>query len=463
MRNFLSISGGNIIRQITTFLAQMLIAKHAGSSAFGLLTLAFSVYFILAGFGDMGSRLYCWNTVLKEEPEKRLDAAFRLLFYRIALVCIIILPINIVIFFVSKGQLALLLHMYTIAIIFNQVAFDWFFLSLDKIKPLFFFNAMSGIFYLVGVAVLVESSKDIIYVPIIFAISYAIPAAFLIGKEWIKKCMSIAKQKQTVEFIKNILQLPFHSYRYFFYDILQRAYNIFIFMLAGIYYNNKIIGEFRVAHLMYFFIVTLSIFLGASYFNRVSEEVRKRGKTSLIGNGVGLILLLILPLSLAGQDVVPLFVKGYFGKQYENTLSVISLLLYALLIPAFGNFIREVAVSTKYSSIAAWSLAVTIFVSSIMLIFYHPESLYYLGLVLIIGELSGLILLAVLLPFQIIPRKIFSMIVISFGFAMLLKIIFYITDKFYKDIKLLTLNMTIGGVLYLVYFVFVNKRTKYLL
>ena len=72
MKSNYFISIGNILRQVFTLLATLLIAKNVGISYFGEFTLGFAVYFILSGFSDFGTRIYCWKEAINNKNNNKL-------------------------------------------------------------------------------------------------------------------------------------------------------------------------------------------------------------------------------------------------------------------------------------------------------------------------------------------------------------------------------------------------------
>lgn len=468
MRNFLFISGGNMIRQFTTFLAHISIARSLGSSLFGELTYAFSIYFILAGLGDFGSRFYSWKAVITKNISERQKTAVQFLIYRTIITVTFLIPINLGIWLTTRSITSTLLHYYTLAIVFNQVAYDWYFLSLNKMASLFIFNSFSGLFFLGTIYLFIHAAQDVVLIPILLALSYAIPAFILISKEGLIIGAEILRTENILKTVKKAFKLPLYSYKYLFYDLLQRVYTFFIFVIAGFYFDNKILGEFRIAHLIYSFVTSMAIFLGTSYFNKISEEVRIRGNTELVAEGVSFIFLLILPISLAGQDVIPQLIEYLLGWEYENVLKVLSILLFGLLFPALSNFVREVVVSTRYSQIAIWSYGTTILTTSVMLTIYHPQKLTYLGFILLIGELAGLFILFKFLPLQLLPKRSFTIGAISLGFTLLLKSVFYIIyfilsfSEYEVSLYSLIFNLLITGCLYTAYIISLGRMFNFL-
>ena len=125
LRNFLVVSGGNLARQFATFVAQIVVAHRVGEAAFGTFTYAFSIFLLIAGIADFGSRLYCWAATAALPAAERAAQANEFLWRRIAFAIIMLVPINLGILVLTQGELESLLHVYSLSAIANQSAFDW--------------------------------------------------------------------------------------------------------------------------------------------------------------------------------------------------------------------------------------------------------------------------------------------------------------------------------------------------
>lgn len=403
MKSFIMVSGGNIVRQLLTFFAQIYIVKKLGVHAFGELTIAFSIYLVIAGISDFGSRLYCWKEVLASDPDERPLSAVREWMARTALSVLFLLPIlsGIALFF--HGVMETLLLTYAMAIVANQAAFDWFFLAQDKMVSLFIFNAFSGVLYFLLLVALVRAEGDLQMVPIAFIVSYVLPAAILMWKDlWKLGAQYLSHPRKILEVLRAGARIPIRSRAYFLYDFLQRLYMTSIFIVAWKYYSKSMIGQFRVAHLIFTLAASMATYLGVSLFNRVHEENVQGGSGSIIPFGIASILLVILPFSICGYGILAPIVKFLLDSQFNQGSLLI--LIAGLSLPALGNFIRETAVAAGQPRIATLSYLLTIGVTIGLIVAIHPSSLSFLAGSLLIGEGLGLIFLLAFLPIPLISK-----------------------------------------------------------
>lgn len=421
MKNFLLISGGNILRQLATFAGQLYVVSRISSASFGELTFAFSLYFMLTGLADFGTRLHCWRSVLQQPIASRLSYAGVLWWRRLGLVTVIVIPINVIIYLVASGMTATLLHLYTLGILFNQVAFDWYLLSLNKTPRLFLFNASSGILYLLLLVATVHNPDDVYWVPIAFALSYAIPGTALLAGHLRRAARTAFRNA----YPSSVAQLPRDSYELSFYDILQRVYSMFIFVVAWRFYNEALLGDFRVAHLIYAFASTLAIYMAAGLFNKSYQEFATRGYSEQLQRGTAALLLLVPPLSVAGALLAPAFLRLALmdtaaASAVTGASGALTLLLAGLTLPVLANFWREILVSSNNARLSATSYAATIGSASLLLVLYHPMAgPEYLASVLLIGELVGLSCIALLIRRSLWPPGAWRLFLLAAGFSLL--------------------------------------------
>lgn len=377
------------------------MVKKLGVHSFGELTLAFSIYLVFAGLSDFGSRLYCWKSVLAASSEDRPSTAVNAWMARTALAALFLVPIFLGIVIFAKGWMEPLLLLYSVGVLANQVAFDWFFLSLDRVYSLFIFNTSSGVLYLLFLILLVHKEGDMWLVPLGFVLSYLFPAFFLMGKDvWRYGKIAATRFGSLAGIFSAAIAIPTRSYTYFFYDFLQRLSATSIFFVAWRFYSKSMIGEFRVSHLLFTFVASVSVYLGASLFNRVHEETAG-GKTGIsITYGVIAIMLVVLPFSISGYGITAPFVKYLLGSHFD--MPSLLILISGLCLPALGSFIRETSVAAGHARIGVISYLTTILTTMALIVAIHPNSLGYLASSLLIGEGAGLVVLMWLLPFPLL-------------------------------------------------------------
>lgn len=414
MRSFILVSGGNIARQFLMFFAQMYMVRTLGVEVFGELTIAFSLYLVGAGISDFGSRLYCWKAVISANIQDRLEEALKQWISRTFLALFLLIPMLVGILFFFQGSLRNLLLLYALATLANQASFDWFFLALDRKWSLFFFNAASGVCFVIFLLLFVRAKGDEVYVPIIFLCSYLMPALLLMGKDvWRKWYVSMGSFRGIETILRDGAILPLKSRHYFLYDFLQRLYMTSIFIVAWKFYSRAMIGQFRIAHLLFTLVASLSTYLGAALFNQVHEESKGSRSGTSISYGIAAILLVVLPFSISGYSIIDPIANLFMTSKVDS--ASLQILILGLSLPALANFIRETSVAGGHSRIASSSYLVTIVVTAGLIVIFHQHShsLAYLSVNLLLGECLGLLYLLYAHPTPLIVKVRFRTYIVG--------------------------------------------------
>ena len=413
MKRYILIAGGNFLRQCAGFLAHLIVAKEIGSSNFGTVTLAFSAFIFLAGVGDFGARYHNWRQIAVLEGQFRDTAALGYLLARFVFASVIVVLVNVFLPFFFGGILLTLLRFYSLGVVFNQIAFDWYFLSRDKELSLFLFNSLSGIIYLLGTIFFVRGAEDIVNVPLIFVGSFLAPALLIIpcsdGFRYVHRLRVLFHEKS----IWDLARLPIRTSRYAPYDLLQRAYHVFMFVVIGIVRGERVVGEFRVAYLFYNFASTLSIYLGSTYFNRVARVSLSGPPQALVQRVMVILFTLLVPGSFVLNQILVPIVESYFGSGFVDTNRAAIPLIYGLVIPAMVNFLRETNISTGNVKSSAWSYLTTIVATSLLVIAPLSSNIIYISVSLLLGEFAGLVVMIRSAAFRISLDRWFSIISVS--------------------------------------------------
>ena len=417
IKGVLYIGGGNAIRQGLTFASQVILASSLGEAAFGELTVAFAVFLIMAGLGDLGTRLYAWRRVAILHGPEGAREAVRLFLARLQVSLAVAILLNVGIGILAEGRVQLLLHLYTVGVVMNQTAFDWVFLSRGRYRDNFWFTVASGVIYIAAVVLFVRDTSHVYWVPVLFTASYALPGVFFLrlnlrGTSIPPGSFRIAPRELVAMVIGNRHLLA--------YDLLQRGYSVAIILAASLFYSASEIARFRIAHLVYNFVAALGIYVAAAVFNRVAREAASRSEPIAVSNGVLLVLCFFLPLGVFGDEVLALPLGMFLGEGYERSFAVLDILIRFVALAALANFAREVTVSAGRKRLAILSYLVTIVVVVGALVVHHPSRLEYVAWVLVAGEAAGLTALLVHDARAYLSRKAIGVGILSYGFGAIL-------------------------------------------
>jgi O-antigen/teichoic acid export membrane protein len=384
--NFLLIGGGNFLRQFATFLAQILVARSVGETAFGQLTTAFSWMLLMVGLGDFGARLYFWRELTRLPEDQREARASHLLWRHLAFSALPLIPVNLLIGWAAPWPLALYLHAYSIAMLFNQTAFDWWFLGQERYGRLLVFNVVSSLILLAGCVVLIHSSNDAVWFALLFSLSFALPGLGLTARRL---------HKPDWQDLRSFWRLPALSYRYALYDWVQRLYTAFLPLLAWQIFDSATVAHFRIAYLFYALASTASVYLGSAIFNRMSrtddEDQRKRH----LGELACYLVLAVVPLSALARVAAAGFVPLFLPPAYGLSLPHIAILASWLVLPAMANFLREAMVGGGAPTRSMFSYLVAIAVTVVTVALTRGQGPTILSIGALVGEAAGLLFLAI--------------------------------------------------------------------
>ena len=394
MKAFLAIGFGGVLRQGLTFLAQLVVAKSLGSGSFGEIAYAYSLYLVLAGVGDLGTRLYCWRTTATSNGIERERLAIELFRQRLILSGFVAVALFFVAPLPYHGSLAKLVAAYMVPVACNQASFDWIFLSLERYRNLLVFQAATGVLYFASICVLVRTPSQAVLVPLLFAVSYGIPGFFLVAPQLGRLADGSRRMGQRV---RAALSLPLRSWRFVPYDMLQRIYTAFTLLVMQPFYPNAVLGEFRVAFLVYAFVASVAVYFASSHFNRVSRAAAAGNGIVDVSSGVWTIVAVLVPVALVGQPLIAAPLQWVLAGRYALFLRALVVLMPSIALVAVVNFLREILVSAGEVWVSVASYAVTIVLTCALVAWLHPQDLSVLTGLVVAGEVAGL---AVILAFS---------------------------------------------------------------
>ena len=383
---FLLIGGGNFLRQFATFLAQILVARAVGDSTFGLLSSGFSIMLLMVGLGDFGARLYFWRQLAHCDAQVRGEMASRLFWRHLIFSIIPLIPINIAISVFTRGSLAIYLHAYSAATVFNQVTFDWWFLGQERNRGLFLFNVSSAIVFLAGCVLLVHNEDGAVWFALLFSLSYAIPgltliAPYLHAPDWID--------------VRQSWRLPARTARYAAYDWMQRIYTAFLPLVAWVAFSSPDVAHFRIAYLFYALASTASVYLGSAIFNRMARTDDVDRRLQHLAEITGYLCLIVIPLSAVAKVAATEAVALLLPPSYGQSIPHLMILTPWLILPVVSNFLREATVGGGQPVRSMWSYAVTIFSTTAIIFFLPVHGTLVLSIGALFGEAAGILLLAI--------------------------------------------------------------------
>ncbi len=380
--NAIFIAFGNFFRQACFFLAQILIANSIGIGSFGLYSAFFSIMLILEAFGSLGTRMSLWKHIAKKITINESKIIFYVLArFILAFVFVVIAYFILSIFNFRESEYLLF---FLIIILFNQSTFDWIFLARGETQKVVSYNMAAGLIYLVFLYFYFLFYKNILFLPLIFSLSFLIPGIFLMRKEIFN--FRFFNFKTLLRFQRILI---FHSKEYFGYDLIQRLYLSLPIILTFYATSSSLAGEFRLISLVIMLAVTLSTSLAFGYFNKIAVHDSK-DKNYPISGAIVLIFILVIPLSFYFENIVSIdFFQGVIPDiiEIENIIYAVNLLGFI----AFANILRELYVPMGKVIISSISYIIFFVCFSVLVIYKDASSIISLINFLVISEAISLL------------------------------------------------------------------------
>lgn len=401
LKRFIYIAGGNQFRQVAVFVSNLVLARALGADLFGMLTFAVSIYTMMSGVGDFGARLYCWRMVATSRPAERPLRTLQYFISRTIVATAVSVVSILIIEIVARGTMRPLLLGYAVAIVFSQAAFDWIFLSTEKEFALFLFNALSGLIYVTFICLFsafaihhLETAESILaLIPGFQAFSYFVPAALLVCRNPDLRREARALHGLWGRLPKIIFTTVRGSALYASYDLLQRFYQIAIFVFAWLIFSKSVIGQFRLVQLLFAYAGIFAIYLGSTYFNQIARAQSRQEQMMTVRRGLLVAVVLFVPLTFVGADVLSPIIRSLFGREYFAAIPALRVLMLGISLPVIGNFLREVGIAAGMRWLSNLSYLAVIIVIALMVSIRPSTNTVYLSLCLVIAECAGIIVL----------------------------------------------------------------------
>ena len=301
----------------------------------------------------------------------------------IALACIFVSLIVLLVIDVDEIKY---LFYFLIIILINQSTFDWIFLSRSETKKVVIYNISGGIIYVAILSLYFAIDDSIIFLPLIFSVSFLIPGIYLIKNDIAR--LKDLKISSLFRFQKTIIRF---SINFFGYDLIQRIYLALPLVLTYFLTTPSLGGEFRLVSLIIMLAVTLSTSLAFGFFNKiVINNYNERGNS--IAKALILTTILIVPIAFYAGDVLSInFIKNYI----PNVIEVANIIYAAniLIFIALSNILRELFIPLGRILISSISFGIFFISFSVLIFHYEINSIKTLINFLVISEILSLIFL----------------------------------------------------------------------
>ncbi|MGY3777175.1 flippase [Isobaculum melis] len=335
--NFFSLASIQVLNYILPVVTLPYLMRVLDLNSYGAygVAQAMTQYFIL--FTDYGFNLTATRDISKQrEDKKRVSEIFSSVMSAKVLLLVVSFVILVLIsLIVPNFRKNILLNILTFGMVVGSVLFPtWFFQGIEEMKVSALLNALSKIFFTIGIFMFVKAKGDIYLVAILNSLGYIIAGCIALG---------IAIFKYKVRFVrpsfKQIRGQMREGWDIFVSNIASSIYTIGNTLLLGAFTNNTITAYYTGADK----IITacssvISPIIQAVYphvsrlMNESKIQVIKLTRKIWIG----------ITIVIGAGCVVLLFFSGWifpivFGEKYNDSIILIQIMSFLPLIRGWTN------------------------------------------------------------------------------------------------------------------------------
>ena len=391
-KNFLVLICGNIIAQIFAIFSTVYLARVLGINGFGKIGFAQGIISYFSLLADFGLRTVGIREIAKNKAEIKKYVS-HLLTIRLFLAVVSFILLSVLILFLPKPvDYKILIALFGLNIFPLVFLIDWVFQALEKMEFQAIGDGIRALFYLIFVFLFVKGEKNLMLVPIFFAVSYFMAALFLIyifvrKFGWIKFSF---ERKIWKHLILSAAPIGVSGF------LLLLGNNINI-VLLGFLKGDMAVGSYNAANKL----ITLPIGLGGFFWTAVFPVMvryyreSKEKLRNFMNQFSKMIIFLTTPMVVGGIILAPEIINLVYGKNYSLSILPFQVLMfylfftfisapfyhlllavdkqkyffYGMAIGATVNFVLNLILIPFYNSVGA-ALAASISYFIMFIVFY---------------------------------------------------------------------------------------------
>lgn len=349
-------------------MANIILARRLGVVDFGLFTLAQTQTFFFWLAADLGISLYGIREIAraKENAEAVINPLFTLRISAgvVAFCCYIVAVFATVstpharATFVAAG-------VYLITYAFN---IDWVFKGLEKFKWTAIGNAISSLVFLLGVVVIVQDAGDTIMASILWAVSYAGGATFLL--------LSIHREGVRIRPVFNYRVWIGHlkeSLHFTISGVLSLAGAYLPIAFLGYYSGTYEVGIYSAPYRLVATVVTAGFLIPTAFYPVLAESFRKN--RPLFNEAQQRLKLIMLSLGIIASFGGTLFARQIldliYGESYVASLAVFQIIVWWIFLSYIRVSLGSVLLAAGFhrrQNLGVFAGAIAIAAASMVLI-----------------------------------------------------------------------------------------------
>ena len=342
-RNALFLFGGEGASRLLGFLTAAVLARRVGVDGFGQIGFATAILaygMVITDFGlvSLGTR------EMARDKSRAQQLAGSVLSLRLALaVSAAILMVAFAAVLPKPASVKWLLSAYALAAVAQSVLLEWVFIGAEQTAWVSFSRVATNLSYFVLVLQLVRSPRQILLVPVSFAVAMVAGVLMLLvvfARHW---------HRPTLNFdLREWRRLLTSAWPIGMGTVVSQLHVNFGMVGLGLLTTDIQTGIYAAAYRLVFFFMTLdrifyTVFLPAA--TRYVAQQRERLAT-LTGTATRLVLAVALPLCLGLAILAQPAVTLVFGRSYASAAPALRVLVWFLLLSMLNSL-------TGYTLIAA--------------------------------------------------------------------------------------------------------------
>lgn len=329
LKNFLSLSSGEVIAKALSFfavayLARVLKAEGFGTLGFANAVLFFFVFFVHTGIDTFGIREVARDvTGIKVYVNNIITV--KLLFSFFAYACLIIF----VYFIPQPIQVKKILLIYGLTLFTYTFTLNWVFLGMERMHLIAFCGIIIQLVYASGVFLFIKNQNQILHVPVIQISAEVI--TLLVYFTVFFKSFGLIRFRLDIPFCKRICveSLPIA-----FSAIMMGINYNFDLVMLGFIKGREAVGWYNAAYKVVLLILTMVTLYHVCLFPAISQcyKRKKSDIAGLVRNSLRVTTIFALPIGIGGTILAAPIMDIIYGDQYKNGIIPFQLLIWAIVI-----------------------------------------------------------------------------------------------------------------------------------
>lgn len=344
-RNFFSLFLSNIIGQLFTLWAFVLIARVFGAEGFGKFSFAQVVSLHFLYLADFGLQTLGTRTLAQAKGEvTRHVRDITLLRFLLAVVCFVLLA-GFALALPKPGDVKVLVFIFGLGLFPFAVLFEWVFLGLEKMEIVGLGRVLKGMVFAGLVVALADSPDRLNEAAAAYVAGFVVSAGVLIGVFLKKFGVPHTGSGRTLLLgtLGAAVPLAVGSL------VAQVNFN-FGTIALGLYLSDEEVGLYSAAYKIVVFLLAFAVVAAA---NAVFPLMAKAYKTSVgalddsIRKLLRLFVLLAIPIGIGGTILAPKIMDLLYAAEYRQGTIVLQISIWIVVIAIYRVVFENALIASR--------------------------------------------------------------------------------------------------------------------